>query len=76
MAGSLIRIGPNHVVTSDPGLLRHVLHVRSSYQRSDWYYGLRFDPTSDNVLSTMDDAEHTRLRSKMAAGVIIPPPNK
>ncbi|KAM7192326.1 Cytochrome P450 [Naviculisporaceae sp. PSN 640] len=66
--GPIARIGPTEVVTSDPYLIRHMTNVRSNYQRSEWYYGMRFDPTKDNVLSTRDDAAHNRLRAKMAAG--------
>ncbi|KAK3936975.1 pisatin demethylase [Diplogelasinospora grovesii] len=66
--GSLARIGPNDLLTSDPDLMRRMLNVRTNYQRSDWYYAMRFDPSKDNVLSMMDDAKHTKLRAKMAAG--------
>ena len=43
--------------------------VRSPYTRSDWYVGLRLDPTRDNVLSQRDDEKHNILRGKMAHGV-------
>ncbi|KAI3527021.1 cytochrome P450 [Colletotrichum abscissum] len=66
--GSLVRVGPNDVVTSDPDLLRHMLGVRTKYTRSDWYNAMRLDPGNDNVLSTRDDTVHTRLRSQMAGG--------
>ncbi|KUJ10127.1 cytochrome P450 [Mollisia scopiformis] len=66
--GSLARIGPNDLVTSDPAVMRRMLAVRSHYRRSDWYIGMRFDPTRDNIESIMDDDRHTKLRSMMAAG--------
>ncbi|KAH9212789.1 pisatin demethylase [Leptodontidium sp. 2 PMI_412] len=66
--GSLVRIGPNMLVTDDPALMRKMNAVRSPYRRSDWYTGLRFDPTRDNVLSQMDEDTHTELRTKMAIG--------
>ncbi|KAH8816215.1 pisatin demethylase [Xylogone sp. PMI_703] len=66
--GSLARIGPNDLVTSDPELLRRMLGVRTRYQRSKWYVGMRFDPSRDNVLSERNDDRHTELRAKMAAG--------
>jgi hypothetical protein len=71
IAGSIARIGPNQLVTSDPDLMKRMLNVRTKYQRSDWYHSMRFNPAKDNILSTMDDAKHTVLRSKMAAGVCI-----
>lgn len=33
------------------------------------YDAMRFDPGRDNLLSMRDDAAHTKLRNKMAAGV-------
>ncbi|KAK3367701.1 pisatin demethylase [Podospora didyma] len=67
--GSFVRIAPNLVITDDPKFWKqHVLNVRTTYQRSNWYYGMRFDPKRDNILSTRDDALHNQLRSKMAAG--------
>lgn len=59
------------LVTDDPALMRKMNAVRSPYRRSDWYTGLRFDPTRDNVLSQMDEDTHTELRTKMAIGVSL-----
>ncbi|KAM7219703.1 Pisatin demethylase [Rhypophila decipiens] len=67
-AGPIARIGPNELVTDDPYLIRHMTNARSEYQRSEWYYGIRFDPTKDNVLSTRDEVAHNKLRAKMATG--------
>lgn len=66
--GSLVRIGPNMLITDDPALMRRMNTVRSPYRRSDWYIGLRFDPSRDNILSQMDEETHTELRTKMAVG--------
>ncbi len=60
------------LVTDDPALMRRMNTVRSAYRRSNWYVGLRFDPSRDNVLSQMDEEKHAQLRSKMAAGVSLP----
>ena len=67
--GSLARIGPNELVTTDPSLIKRMSAVRSPYRRSEFYTALRFDPTRDNILSTRDEDVHNHLRSKMAAGV-------
>lgn len=66
--GDIARVGPNDLITSDPELMRRMLNVRTRYKRSDWYDGMRLDPTKDNVLSQRDDDLHARTRSKMAAG--------
>ncbi|PVH79035.1 pisatin demethylase [Cadophora sp. DSE1049] len=66
--GSLARIGPNHLVTSDPNQMRRMLGVRSLYTRSEWYIGMKFDPSRENVESERNEERHNQLRSKMAAG--------
>lgn len=67
--GPLARIGPNHLVTDDVDLLRHMSAARSVYTRSDWYDGMKLDPNVNNVISERNDQRHTALRAKMAAGV-------
>ncbi|KAK6223056.1 cytochrome P450 [Colletotrichum tabaci] len=66
--GPIVRVGPNDLITSDPDLIKHMLNVRSTYKRSNWYDGMRLKPGKDNVLSARDDDLHQKLRSKMAAG--------
>ncbi|KAF4508881.1 hypothetical protein G6O67_005210 [Ophiocordyceps sinensis] len=66
--GSVARVGPNDLVTSDPELMKRMLNVRTPYKRSVWYNGMRLDPGKDNVLSQRDDELHARLRTKMAPG--------
>lgn len=66
--GSIVRIGPNDLLTTDPVLLRRMWAARSSYRRSSWYLGMRIDPSKDHVLSERDDGKHTALRAKLAAG--------
>ncbi|KAK1593185.1 cytochrome P450 [Colletotrichum navitas] len=66
--GSLARVGPNGLLNDDPELLKRMLAVRSEYRRSDWYDGMRFNPARNNVLSSRNEDEHSKLRSKMAAG--------
>lgn len=73
--GSLFRVGPNALLTDDPEVLRKMMAVRSPYTKSkDWYQASRFDPSKDHLVSLCDEAEHARLRSKMAAGVGTPEP--
>ena len=67
--GSVVRVGPNQLVTDDPEVLRKISAVRSPYRRSNWYDGMRLEPDHDHVLSERDENRHNVLRTKMAAGV-------
>jgi len=62
--GSLVRIGPNYVVTSDPEIVRRLNASRSPYTKSNWYIASRFTPGIDNMISNRDDAYHDVLRKK------------
>ncbi|KAF2642225.1 cytochrome P450 [Massarina eburnea CBS 473.64] len=64
--GSVVRIGPNELTTSDPELIRRMSSARSTYKRSDWYLGMRVDPHADNILSELDVDTHDKRRAKMA----------
>jgi len=74
--GTLVRVGPNELITSDPDFMRKMMAVRSSYIRGPWWKAFRFDPARDNLLSMSDDVEHTNLRRKMAFGVTYLSPLK
>lgn len=67
--GPIARVAPNLVVTSDWRLWRHALAVRSPYVRADHFMAFRLDMKNDNVASTIDEAEHKRLRTIMIHGV-------
>lgn len=43
--GSIARVGPNILVTSEPDLMKRMLNVRTKYKRGDWYAAMRFDPS-------------------------------
>lgn len=66
--GDVARIGPNHLVTSNPDLIRRMNARKSSWRRSDWYTGARFEPKKDTIITQRDEILHSDLRSKMAAG--------
>ncbi|OAA68396.1 benzoate 4-monooxygenase cytochrome p450 [Niveomyces insectorum RCEF 264] len=66
--GPLIRIGPNHLVTNDPDVLRRLWAVRSPYKKGPFYEAVRFNPERDNLVSMRDDRVHAELRAKMAPG--------
>ena len=68
VAGPLVRIGPDWVVTNDPSEIRRIWSVRSGYYRSPWYHGLRFDPARDSIITATSNAEHARLRTHVLPG--------
>jgi hypothetical protein len=67
--GPLVRVGPNHLLTDDPEVLRKMSAVRSPYRRSIWYDGMRLEHDYLQVLSTRDEDRHNDLRAKMGLGV-------
>ncbi|TLD14120.1 uncharacterized protein PgNI_02678 [Pyricularia grisea] len=70
--GSIVRIGPNDLLTSSPELLMHMSGVRSPYFRTSWFYkSSRPRPGMDNVFSSSGpegEATHTRKRQQLAPG--------
>ncbi|PHH88719.1 hypothetical protein CDD83_7179 [Cordyceps sp. RAO-2017] len=66
--GSLVRVGPNELLTSDPAVMRAMSAARSAYRRSSWYRAIRLDRSVDNMASTLDTAAHDRLRARAAPG--------
>lgn len=74
--GSLARIGPNDLVTSDPELWMHMSAVRSNYSRAPWYaVGTRVQGGKDTIFSQVDEEKHKTRRQQLAPGVrVFPPP--
>ncbi|KAH8748372.1 cytochrome P450 [Hyaloscypha finlandica] len=66
--GSLVRLGPNELVTSDPTILRRMSAVRSPYRKSDWYNGGRLEPEYFSMFSETNEERHLELRAKCAVG--------
>lgn len=67
--GPIAKVGPYHVITTDPDLIRSINAVRSPYTRGEWFKNsLRFHPDKDNVVTMQSVAEHNDRRAKMAAG--------
>ena len=66
--GSVVRIGPGELITSDPALIRRLSATRrTQYRRSSWYDPNRLDPYEHSMFSLRDDAAHDRLKSRTAA---------
>ncbi|KAK1676158.1 cytochrome P450 [Colletotrichum godetiae] len=66
--GSLVRIGPNDLVTDDPDILRRMNAARSTYGRSSWYDTTKLNPHKDSMFSLRDAGAHDKLKAKTAAG--------
>ncbi|KAI1107092.1 cytochrome P450 [Jackrogersella minutella] len=66
--GSLVRIGPNDLLTDDPEIIRRMNGARSKYKRSSWYNAMRMDPYLPSLFSTMDTDEHDKLKAQLAFG--------
>ncbi|KAL8781671.1 MAG: hypothetical protein Q9213_005888 [Squamulea squamosa] len=66
--GSLARIGPNHLLTSDPVTTQKILAVRSRYSRGPWYDSLRLDPHRSNLVTERDTRRHNTLRQQLSPG--------
>ena len=67
--GTLARIGPKHLMTSDPALIRRILAARSRYSRGPSFDAFRIDPHIPNIFAERDETKHNRLKYKLAAGV-------
>ncbi|CAK7213066.1 hypothetical protein SBRCBS47491_001676 [Sporothrix bragantina] len=66
--GSVVRIGPSELLTSDPALIRRLSATRQpQYRRSDWYNPNRLDPYEHSMFSLRDDVAHDRLKARTAA---------
>ncbi|KAK8165363.1 cytochrome P450 [Phyllosticta citrichinensis] len=65
---STARIGPNHLLTRDPVLIKRMSAANSTYTRSSWYNGLRLHPKLDNVVSLRDEASQAKFRKSLAPG--------
>ncbi|KAL0932337.1 cytochrome p450 [Colletotrichum truncatum] len=66
--GPLVCIGPNDLVTDDPGILRRMNGARDTYNRSTWYNAAKFDPHNDSMFSLRDTRAHDKLKAQVAIG--------
>lgn len=64
--GSLVRIGPNYIVTDDPNVVRQVNGARSLANRDEWYAATKLDPDQNNMLSFLAIGPHDKIKSKAA----------
>ncbi|KAI1636931.1 cytochrome P450 [Biscogniauxia mediterranea] len=66
--GSLVRIGPNFLHTSDPDLIRRMSSSKINYRKSDWYQGNRFNPYKSIMFVEPNPHIHDQLKTKLTPG--------
>ncbi|KAI0600486.1 cytochrome P450 [Biscogniauxia sp. FL1348] len=66
--GSLVRVGPNFLHTSDPDLIRRMSSPKSNYWKSDWYQGNRFNPYNPMMFVEPNPHVHDQTKAKLSPG--------
>ena len=66
MKGSLARIGPNHLLTDGPEIIKRMSSVRSTYTRSSWYSTLGINLDGHALFTELDTRIHDKMRAQMA----------
>lgn len=69
--GPIVRIGPRHVIISDPESVRKVLAAGSKYTRGPWFDTLRLHPNRANVISERNPEKHQQLRQVLGPAVSV-----
>lgn len=64
--GPLVRIGPNHLLTSDPAVLRRMSAARSAYGKDPEYSATIRHPDHHSMISTLDVKKHDAIKAKLA----------
>ncbi|KAH6656001.1 cytochrome P450 [Truncatella angustata] len=68
---SLVRVGPNELVTSDPEIGRHMSSTRLKHQKAQWYASLKVDPYVDNIFSELDPDKHDKIRAQISSAFTL-----
>ncbi|CAG7555660.1 unnamed protein product [Fusarium equiseti] len=63
--GSLVRIGPEVLLTSDVELVKRMSATKSTYGKGSWADGIRFNPYHETMFATRDPKEHDRVKAKL-----------
>ncbi|KAI1104934.1 cytochrome P450 [Jackrogersella minutella] len=66
--GSLIRVGPNELLTDDPEIIKSMSGVKSKYLKSEWYAGSRFNPYHQTMFETLNPTFHDKTKAQVAPG--------
>ncbi|KIW74357.1 hypothetical protein Z517_12297 [Fonsecaea pedrosoi CBS 271.37] len=67
--GSIARISPSMVVTSDLELYRKAnAHRINDYSRGPWYRAFKMDAERENLFTELNDEKHSLMRAKLSPG--------
>ncbi|KAF4345524.1 cytochrome P450 monooxygenase [Fusarium beomiforme] len=64
--GSLVRIGPEVLLTSDVELIKRISATKSSYGKSSWVDGVKFNPYHETMFAVRDPKQHDRAKARLA----------
>ncbi|PCD38774.1 hypothetical protein FGRA07_00045 [Fusarium graminearum] len=64
--GSLVRIGPELLATSDVEVVRRMSARKSTYRKSSWVDGVRLNPYHETMFGVRDPIEHDRIKTCLA----------
>jgi len=65
---SLIRIGPDLLITDNPEIIRAMSSVRSRFTRGDWYNAMRVDVKNPSMFGSRDTAWHDDIKARTSFG--------
>ncbi|KAI0888215.1 cytochrome P450 [Annulohypoxylon maeteangense] len=66
--GSLIRLGPNVLLSDDPEVIKSLSSAKSKYKKSTWYLGSRFNPYHTTMFITLDPIAHDKTKAQVWPG--------
>ncbi|KAI1777335.1 cytochrome P450 [Hypoxylon cercidicola] len=66
--GSLVRVGPNELLTDDPNVIKRLSGAKSQYWKSKWYTGFRFNPYHPVMFITREPAAHDQIKAQLMPG--------
>lgn len=72
--GTLVRIGPDELLCTDPDVIRRMSGVRSGYTKGRFYESARMMAGSDNIISMRDEKKHKKLIERTRPAVSTPRP--
>jgi hypothetical protein len=64
--GSLVRIGPGVLLTSDVELVKRMSATKGRYGKASWVEGVRFNPYHETMFGVRDPREHDRVKARLA----------
>ncbi|KAI0853287.1 cytochrome P450 monooxygenase [Daldinia vernicosa] len=66
--GTVVRVAPNYILTSDPEILRRIASARSNYGKDEWYETIRFAPEHRTMVTILGNSAHDQRKAKALKG--------